>query len=109
MHEVGIVNGILDTVIRAARGAGASRAVLVTLRIGDNALTNDVVNYVLTAANIGANFIPVIGQVASLIISLVQLGLEIAEFFTKKGWKYPDYINELYFVIKMFVTEAAII
>ena len=35
MHEVGIVNGILDTVIRAARGAGASRAVLVTLRIGD--------------------------------------------------------------------------
>ena len=30
MHEVGIVNGILDTVIRAARGAGASRAVLVT-------------------------------------------------------------------------------
>ena len=24
MHEVGIVNGILDTVIRAARGAGAS-------------------------------------------------------------------------------------
>lgn len=26
MHEVGIVNGILDTVIRAARGAGASRA-----------------------------------------------------------------------------------
>ena len=27
MHEVGIVNGILDTVIRAARGAGASRAV----------------------------------------------------------------------------------
>ena len=25
MHEVGIVNGILDTVIRAARGAGASR------------------------------------------------------------------------------------
>ena len=33
MHEVGIVNGILDTVIRAARGAGASRAVLVTLRI----------------------------------------------------------------------------
>ena len=37
MHEVGIVNGILDTVIRAARGAGASRAVLVTLRIGDMA------------------------------------------------------------------------
>ena len=35
MHEVGIVNGILDTVFRAARGAGASRAVLVTLRIGD--------------------------------------------------------------------------
>ena len=35
MHEVGIVNGILDTVIRAARGAGALRAVLVTLRIGD--------------------------------------------------------------------------
>lgn len=35
MHEVGIVNGMLDTVIRAARGAGASRAVLVTLRIGD--------------------------------------------------------------------------
>ena len=35
MHEVGIVNGILDTVIRAARGAGASRAVLVTLRVGD--------------------------------------------------------------------------
>ena len=35
MHEVGIVNGILDTVIRAALGAGASRAVLVTLRIGD--------------------------------------------------------------------------
>ena len=35
MHEVGIVNGILDTVIRAARGAGASRVVSVTLHIGD--------------------------------------------------------------------------
>ena len=32
MHEVGIVNGILDTVIRAARGAGPPRAALVTLR-----------------------------------------------------------------------------
>lgn len=35
MHEVGIVNDILDTVITAARGAEASRVVSVTLRIGD--------------------------------------------------------------------------
>lgn len=35
MHEVGIVNGILDTVIHAARGAEASRVVSVSLRIGD--------------------------------------------------------------------------
>ena len=65
-------------------------------------------NYVLTALSIGLNFIPVIGNAISGIISLIQLGLEIAEVFTKKGWKYPDYINELYFVIKMFVTWAKI-
>ena len=35
MHEVGIVNDILDTVTAAARGAGASRVVSVSLRIGD--------------------------------------------------------------------------
>lgn len=35
MHEVSIVNGILDTVTSAARGAGASRVVAVSLRIGD--------------------------------------------------------------------------
>lgn len=82
--------------------------VLEDMKWGIVSLTNDVVNYVLTAANIGANFIPVIGQMASLLISLLQLGLEIAEVLTKKGWKYPDYINELYFVIKMFVTWAKI-
>ncbi|WP_289748913.1 hypothetical protein, partial [Helicobacter bilis] len=82
--------------------------VLEDMKWGIVSLTKDVVDYVLIAANIGANFIPVIGQLASLMISLLQLGLEIAEFFTKKGWKYPDYINELYFVIKMFVTWAKI-
>lgn len=35
MHEVGIVREILNTVEDAARGAGASRVVSVTLRIGD--------------------------------------------------------------------------
>lgn len=35
MHEVGIVNDILDTVTTAARGAEASRVVSVSLRIGD--------------------------------------------------------------------------
>ncbi len=35
MHEAGIVSGILDVVERTARGAGASRAVSVTVRIGD--------------------------------------------------------------------------
>ena len=35
MHELGIVSGILDTVSRAARDAGALRVVAVTLRIGD--------------------------------------------------------------------------
>ncbi len=82
--------------------------VLEDMKWGIVSLTKDVVNYVLTAANIGANFIPVIGQMASLLISLLQLGLEIAHLATKKFWKYPDYINELYFVIKMFVTWAKI-
>lgn len=35
MHEIGIVNGILKTVIDTAREAGASRVVSVKLRIGD--------------------------------------------------------------------------
>lgn len=35
MHEIGIVSGILKTVIDAAREAGASRVVCVSLRIGD--------------------------------------------------------------------------
>lgn len=35
MHELGIVSGILETVSRAARDAGALRVVGVTLRIGD--------------------------------------------------------------------------
>lgn len=35
MHEVGIVREILNTVEDAARGAGASRVVSVSLRIGD--------------------------------------------------------------------------
>ncbi len=35
MHELGIVSGILETVTAAAREAGASRVVAVTLRIGD--------------------------------------------------------------------------
>ena len=35
MHELGIVSGILETVSRAARDAGALRVVAVTLRIGD--------------------------------------------------------------------------
>lgn len=82
--------------------------VLEDMKWGIVSLTKDVVNYVLTAASIGANFIPVIGQMASLLISLLQLGLEIAHLATKKFWKYPDYINELYFVIKMFVTWAKI-
>lgn len=82
--------------------------VLVDMKWGIVSLTKDVVNYVLTVANIGANFIPVIGQLASLMISLLQLGLEILYVATKKFWEYPKYINELYFVIKMFVTWAKI-
>lgn len=35
MHEIGIVSGILKTVIDTAREAGASRVVRVLLRIGD--------------------------------------------------------------------------
>ncbi len=35
MHELGIVSGILETVTAAAREAGASRVVAVSLRIGD--------------------------------------------------------------------------
>lgn len=35
MHEIGIVSGILKTVIDAAREAGASRVVCVLVRIGD--------------------------------------------------------------------------
>ena len=35
MHELGIVSGILDVAVRTAREAGASRAVSVTVRIGD--------------------------------------------------------------------------
>ena len=35
MHELGIVSGILETVSRAARDAGALRVIAVTLRIGD--------------------------------------------------------------------------
>lgn len=35
MHEIGIVNGILKTVIDAAREAQVSRVVSVRLRIGD--------------------------------------------------------------------------
>ena len=82
--------------------------VLEDMKWGIVALTKDVANYVLTVANIGANFVPVIGQIVSLMITLIQVGLEIAHTLTKKFWKYPDYINELYFVIKMFVTWAKI-
>ena len=35
MHEMSIVDGVLRTVGRAAREAGASRVVSITLRIGD--------------------------------------------------------------------------
>ncbi|MBY4797492.1 hydrogenase maturation nickel metallochaperone HypA [Collinsella sp. AGMB00827] len=35
MHEMGIVDGILATVIAAAHDAGASRIISVRLRIGD--------------------------------------------------------------------------
>lgn len=35
MHELGIVSGILEVVSAAARDAGASRVVAVSLRIGD--------------------------------------------------------------------------
>ena len=35
MHEAGIASGILDIVSDTARGASASRAVAVTVRIGD--------------------------------------------------------------------------
>ena len=82
--------------------------VLQDMKWGIVSLTKDVVNYVLTAASIGSNFIPLVGQLASAILALAQLGLEIIHTFTKKFWKYPEYINELYFVIKMFVTWAKI-
>ena len=67
--------------------------VLEDMKWGIVALTKDVANYVLTVANIGANFVPVIGQIVSLMITLIQVGLEIAHTLTKKFWKYPDYIN----------------
>lgn len=35
MHEIGMVSGILTTVVQTAREAGASRVVCVSLRIGD--------------------------------------------------------------------------
>lgn len=41
MHELGLVFGILDIVLDTARGAGASRVVSVSLRIGDMAEVND--------------------------------------------------------------------
>ena len=82
--------------------------VLEDMKWGITQLSTDVVQYSLSIANIALNCIPAVGQLASLIISLVQLGLEIIHTFTKKFWEYPDYINELYFVIKMFVTWAKI-
>ena len=82
--------------------------VLEDMKWGITQLSTDVVQYCLSIANIALNCIPAVGQLASLIISLVQLGLEIIHTFTKKFWEYPDYINELYFVIKMFVTWAKI-
>lgn len=58
--------------------------VLEDMKWGIISLTKDVASYVLTAAAIGSNFIPVIGQLASLMISLLQLGLEIIHTLTKK-------------------------
>lgn len=40
MHELGLVSGILETVGKTAREAGASRVVSVSLRIGDMAEVN---------------------------------------------------------------------
>lgn len=37
MHEMGIVDGILNAAVQTARGASASRVVAVTVRIGDMA------------------------------------------------------------------------
>lgn len=82
--------------------------VLQDMKWGIISLTKDVASYVLMAASIGSNFIPLVGQLVSAILALAQLGLEIIHTFTKKFWEYPDYINELYFVIKMFVTWAKI-
>lgn len=82
--------------------------VLQDMKWGIVSLTKDVASYVLTAASIGSNFIPLVGQLASAILALAQLGLEIIHLTTKKFWEYPEYINELYFVIKMFVTWAKI-
>ena len=35
MHELGVVSGIIDVVLRTAREAEASRVVAVSLRVGD--------------------------------------------------------------------------
>ncbi len=35
MHELGLVSGILDIALSTARGAGASRVVSISLRVGD--------------------------------------------------------------------------
>lgn len=47
MHEMSIVAGVLDSVIPAARDAGATRVTRITLRIGDMA---DIVDEALTFA-----------------------------------------------------------